>query len=365
MGAGTKYGDLKPMSAINPPPLQQQQQQTRNHSHSRTVSSNIFPLPQATTSPPPNTMTPYQYTINNNRRTPSNATSSSKASTLNNSAFPVRTNSSMTNSNSLRRSTSSRSGQSITPTSYVALMRKQKATVWCDRSQPEDPKITAQQKAAKHRITLDVIGNNAQFRSSTSTSMGSGGLGVRSKIRHHTAPRASYGSAGIGGVPMRLSASEVDDQGADEDADSQRNLHHGRNGSGRSSFVSNSRLAGYPQRFSSGRVREGSTPGERFDDDLHELDPGDTPVPGERQRSGGGDYFQQASGNSGSGSSSEREASFGNAAEMNAPVAAAAKKEEGKSWEELNRRGSVDERAATMRGAQRLFVANPDLSDSD
>ena len=166
---------------------------------------------------------------------------------------------------------------------------------------------------------------------------------------------------------MRLSASEVDDQGVDEDADSQRNLHYGRNGSGRNSMASNSRLAGYPQRFSSGRVSEGSTPGERFIDDLNDIDPGDTPVPGERQRSGGGDYFQQASGNggSGSGSSSEREASFGDVAEMNAPVAAATKKEEGKSWEELNRRGSVDERAATMRGAQRLFVANPDLSDSD
>ena len=189
-------------------------------------------------------------------------------------------------------------------------------------------------------------------------SMGSGSLGVRSKIRHHTAPKASYGSSSIGGVPMRLSASEVDDQGADDDADSQRNFHQQRNGSGRSSFASNSRLAGYPQRFSGGRVSEGSTPGERYSDE-----PNDTPVPGEQQRRGGGDYFQQVSGNGGSGSSSERESSFGNAAEMNAPVAAAAKKEEGKSWEELNRRGSVDERAATMRGAVRLFVANPDLSD--
>ena len=358
------------MTAIVPPqPIpqqhqqqQQQQQQARTHGHSRTVSSNIFPLPEATTSPSP--APTYQYTVNNNRRTPSNATTSSKASTLNNGTFPVRTNSSMTNSaSSLRRSTSSRSGQSITPTSYVALMRKQKATVWCDRSQSEDPKSLAQQRAAKHRATLDVIGNNAQSRSSMSGSMGSGSLGVRSKIRHHTAPKASYGSSSIGGVPMRLSATEVDDQGVNDDADSQRNLHQQRSGSGRSSFASNSRLAGYPHRFSSGRVSEGSTPGERFGDELNGLDPGDTPVPGEQQRRGGGDYFQQASDNGGSGSSSEREASFGNVAEMNAPVATATKKEEGKSWEELNRRGSVDERAATMRGAVRLFVANPDLSD--
>lgn len=46
-------------------------------------------------------------------------------------AAPVRMNSAA--SSLLYRSTSSRSGTA--PTSYVALMRKQKATVWCDRAQ--------------------------------------------------------------------------------------------------------------------------------------------------------------------------------------------------------------------------------------
>jgi len=61
------------------------------------------------------------------RRTLSNATTST-SSTGNG---PARANS--TSSSQLQRSTSSRSGSS--PNSYVALMRKQKATVWCDRAQ--------------------------------------------------------------------------------------------------------------------------------------------------------------------------------------------------------------------------------------
>lgn len=56
------------------------------------------------------------------KRTLSNATTSSGGTTKVNSSA----------SSTLQRSTSARSNQ---PTSYVALMRKQKATVWCDRAQ--------------------------------------------------------------------------------------------------------------------------------------------------------------------------------------------------------------------------------------
>ncbi|MCJ1475786.1 hypothetical protein MMC13_004450 [Lambiella insularis] len=284
-------------------------------------------------------------------------------------AIPTRTSSTV--SISLRRSTSSRSGQSMTPTSYVALMRKQKATVWCDRSQHEDPRMVAQAKAAKLRATREIVGANAQGRTSLSGSMGSGSLGVRSKIRHHGTPKAmGYSSANLVGsaVPMRLSASEVGDEDNSDDDDSQRNSYQHRNGSGRSSLVGNQRLATFnprpPGRFSQGSTPpsgQGSSPAEGLNEHAETQE---TPLPSERQRQAGGDYFEQPSGNGGSGSSSDREASFGNVGDMNAPHHySSMKKEEGKSAEELSRRGSVDERAATMRGAVRLFVANPDLSD--
>ncbi|MCJ1353924.1 MAG: hypothetical protein MMC33_003911 [Icmadophila ericetorum] len=340
-----------------------------NHSHSRTVSSSIFPFPQ-NTSP----SSSYQQTVSMNRRTPSNATTSS-SNTLSNTLVPVRTSSSV--SLTLRRSTSSRSGVSITTSSYVASMRKQKATVWCDRAQHEDPSIVAQQKRAKQRATMEVIGGNIQGRSSLSGSMGSGSLGVRSKIRHHGAPKAvGYTSQNLvgGGVPMRLSASEVgEDDYDDTDSHSQRDLYNQRNNSGRSSLASNNRLTPYNPR-SSGRFSTGSTPpsGQGSSPAENSSDPNDTPVPADfrthqRRPSDKADYFQLAAGGSaGSSGSSERESSFGNVGDMKAPPVALnlpKEGESGKKSDDLMRRGSVDERASTMRGAVRLFVANPDLDN--
>ena len=250
-------------------------------------------------------------------------------------------------------------------------MRKQKATVWCDRSQHEDPRMVAQAKAAKMRATMEIVGGNTQVRTSMSGSMGSGSLGVRQKIRHQFPPKAvGYSSANLvgSGVPMRLSASEVgDEDNSDDDADSQRNPYHQRTGSGRSSLASNQRLAAYNQR-PPGRLSQGSTPPSGHGSSPSEGFPGledtaETPVPGGQQRRADTDYFQHPPGNGGSGSSSEREASFGNVGDMNAPPISSIRGDDKKSAEELSRRGSVDERAATMRGAVRLFVANPDLSD--
>jgi len=62
------------------------------------------------------------------RRSLSNATTSTSST---GGAVPVRQNSGA--SSNLQRTTSSRSGTSAM--SYVALMRRQKATVWCDRAQ--------------------------------------------------------------------------------------------------------------------------------------------------------------------------------------------------------------------------------------
>jgi len=365
------HGGIQPLTKIVPDSyiqaMGQQQPAPRTHNHTRTVSSAIFPTNNSLSSSASST---YQQTVNTSRRTPSNATASSTMTTSTaNGMIPTRTSSTV--SINLRRSTSSRSGQSMTPTSYVALMRKQKATVWCDRSQHEDPRMVAQVKAAKMRAAMEIIGGNAQGRSSMSGSMGSSSLGVRSKIRHHGLPKAvGYSSANLvgSGVPMRLSASEVgDEDNSDDDADSQRNPYHQRSGSGRSSLVSNQRLATFSQR-PTGRLSQGSTPpsgqGSSPSEGLANLtETAETPVPETEQRQAAGDYFEQPSGDGRSASLSEREASFGNVGDMKAPQVSSTRKETGKSAEELSRRGSVDERAATMRGAVRLFVANPDLSD--
>ena len=345
-------------SSIQPLSKAPRDHQPATSGHDRNMSAatslNVLPHipPAVMTSMAPAT---YQVDINGTRRTPSNATSSTAYTAGSGSRYDA----------TLRRSTSSRSGSSTTPSSYVLLMRKQKATVWCDRAQHEDPRLAAQQKAAKIRATLEVVGGNAG-RTSTLASSGSGSLGVRSKIRHHGLPKAtgySYSNPLGGGVPMRLSASEVE-ANDDNDADGQMDAYHRRTGSGRSSLASSSRLNAISQR-PPGRYSQGSNPGSGHGsspgDDLPEL--AETPVPGHYQRVGSGDYFTGKSGNGGSGSSSEREAGFGNVGSMSGPTVASRKQDTGKSAEELRRRGSVDERAQTMTGAVRLFVANPDLSD--
>ena len=242
-------------------------------------------------------------------------------------------------------------------------MRKQKATVWCDRSQHEDPRIVAQQKAAKIRAAREItgIGKPSEGRTSTSGSMGSGSLGVRSKIRHHGVPKATgYSSANMagGGVPMRLSANEVGDEGTYNGNPTGGRPVHNRTSSGHSRDSRGQFLSvdtQQPRRFSQGSTPmsgQGGSPNEN----IPELE--ETPVPGREQSN---DYFSADLGHVDSNGSSERENSFGKIGQMQAPPA----KKEGKSEDELRRRGSVDERANTMgyMGGGRLFVANPDLSD--
>ncbi len=242
-------------------------------------------------------------------------------------------------------------------------MRKQKATVWCDRAQHEDPRIAAQHKAAKIRAAREIDGKGqSEGRTSTSNSMGSGSLGVRSKIRHHGLPRTSgyNGANTVGvGVPMRLSANEVGDDGYQyDDTDSGRRI------SGRIS--GDNRWLSVDQQHRGSRYSQGSTPtesgqGSSPNDDIPEMaETEETPVPGNKHQQGD-DYFTHSSGKGGSGGSSERENSFGNVGQMQAPKA----EKESKTIDDLRRRGSVDERANTMTymGGGRLFVANPDLSD--
>lgn len=281
------------------------------------------------------------------RRTPTSSTSSTTGT-------PNRSN-----SGAVRRSSSTRSSGS--PTSYVALMRKQKATVWCDRAQYEDPRMLAQQRQAKMRANMEVAGG-PHHTPPRSASGGSGAGGVRSKIgRHHGLPKASLYApvtyAGSG-VPLRLSATEVD-EGDDEDTGSTGRIsgaYHHRSGSGRSSLNSARRVS-YAN--PSGRLSANSSPPQNSSpDDLGDLQEEPTPNPDYDSKTG---YFlahTKTNLSAGSGSSGER--NFGNVGQipLNLPKPAQEKK---KGGEDLVRRGSVDERTTTL--GTRLYVANPDLSD--
>ena len=184
----------------------------------------------------------------------------SSASAMNTSIQrqPTSGSSNVTNPNVPRRSTSSRSTVSTAPTSYVALMRKQKATVWCDRSQSLDPRIAAQQRAAKQRAVMEVHGgSNGTVSTSTITSGG-----VVGKIRHGGGPKAPgyAGTANLtgAGVPMRLSANEM--LGDEEEERSSLEIQHKRTGSGRSSANSARFRSGYPRPSANTTPSDGVSP---------------------------------------------------------------------------------------------------------
>ncbi|KAG0646524.1 hypothetical protein D0Z07_7389 [Hyphodiscus hymeniophilus] len=356
-----------------------------SHSRTRTTSSNTFPTilyPQQQQQPPqfPKNMQVHTYT---SRRTPSTTTFSTTASS-GNGPVPFR------NSQDLRRSTSSRSGGLGQPTGYVALMRKQKATVWCDRAQHEDPRLLAAQRAAKARATMEVIGGPGPGRVSTGGGSNSlaGSNRVTAKIRHHgKAGLVGYSPGdlvgGVGGVPMRLSASEVEGGDSDDDDAGSGKLYHQRTGSGRSSLGSGRKGLTYRQSGASsatGRWSSGNTPPserERLDSMEDVAEAGETPVPSGHPKTK--DYFTSTDGNgdgtasTGSGSSGERNDNVGDLGTTQIDAARLAsnsllkssitREKSSRNPEDLRRRGSVDERTMTM-SAQRLYIANPD-EDSD
>ncbi|RDL38686.1 Uncharacterized protein BP5553_03026 [Venustampulla echinocandica] len=353
------------------------------HSRTRTTSSNTFPAilqPHHAQQHYPSNLQINAYT---SRRTPSTNTFSTTASSGNGPVGqrPV--------SQDLRRSTSSRSGGSPS-TSYVALMRKQKATVWCDRSQHEDPRLVAAQRQAKIRATMEVSGGGGQARLSTT---GSGNFaaskGVTAKIRHHgKSGLVGYSpgdlAGGVAGVPMRLSATEVEGEDSDDDSPGgtmQSGGYHRRTGSGRSSVGSGGRrgLTYSRQSGSSsigGKWSSGNTPPGERQNSLGDLAEADTPAPApaanrHRNHYFGGDGTVDRTQSVGSGSSGER---ADNVPDLGADDAARlasnslmkstiTREKSTKNPDELRRRGSVDERTMTM-SAGRLYVANPD-TDSD
>lgn len=245
-------------------------------------------------------------------------------------------------------------------------MRKQKATVWCDRSQNIDQKTAAAQRAAKQRAILEVHGGtNGQARTNTISSSSMVG-----KIRHHGVPKApGYVPANLSGagVPMRLSANEMlgDEDEGKSVGETNSSMIHARSGSGRSSTNSAKYPSGYP-RSGQGRFSTTSTPpsggeGGSPHEDIPEL--AETPVPDRGTK--GHDYFNDNGGIGPSGDSSqfEGEDSFGDLKDMKGPNAALQAAQKAKNNEDLRRRGSVDERAMSMSTGVRLFVANPDLDD--
>ncbi|TDZ19260.1 hypothetical protein C8034_v004425 [Colletotrichum sidae] len=327
-----------------------------SHSRTRTTSSNTFPVPVQSPAPMHLAHNPHQHT----RRSPSVNTFSTSSSIPPPAAYRT------SPTTDLRRSTSSRSGGSIQPTGYVALLRKQKATVWCDRAQYEDPRLLAQQRAAKMRATLEVIGgqraSSGLSAPSGRTTTGISATGkVAAKIRHHGKPGVvGYAPGdhhfGVGGVPMRLSATEVEAESSDDD---DPRLHHRRTGSSGRSSTASRRGPGYR---SSGGLGSGS--GRRWS-------PGDTPersgslVEDKQEETLGDNASGRAMTTGSSGSSAERADNIGDlggAARLasNSLMHSTVTREKSvKGVDDLRRRGSVDDRTKTLTGG-RLYIANPD-----
>lgn len=268
-------------------------------------------------------------------RTLSNATSSSNSTGNNN--YLTHTMSSA--SSDIHRSSSGRSAP--VQLSYVALMRRQKGTVWCDRAQPEDPRLQAQKRAARQRAHNELHGG------SRSGPLASG------KIRHQSGKTGPIAPSTLVGatVPVRLSANEVGDDYADDHSSENYNNNNRRaSGSARSSL-------GSMQRYPSGYQRQpGKTPPNEQADIPEVVE--SAPV----ENNGSFDSSRNSSLQKDTEFEHSTENDFGDIGEMAAPAAAQTAMQKAKTADDLRRRGSVDERTTSLTG-QRLFVANPDQDD--
>ncbi|KAL4915629.1 hypothetical protein BDW62DRAFT_122610 [Aspergillus aurantiobrunneus] len=312
------------------------------HSRSRTSSSNALPYmahqqsqqPYATGPSPQHSMTVPHNPL---ARRLSSATTST-TSTGNNPHPGMNPD--------IRRSSSSRSGNS--QSSYVALLRRQKATVWCDRAQPEDPRLRQQKLVDKKRAYLEVHGAGA----GRANALGSGKGKHGNKVTD-LSPSALVGAT----VPVRLSANEVGDD-AEEDAHSERDFPYRRTGSGRSSLGSGHRYPSGYQRNTQGTMGSNSSPPNEKTDlpDVSE-DPAKDQTKEHKDTSSTKDDSATIH-----SQNSEREDTFGTIGDMGAPSAATLAEQKAKKAADIRRRGSVDDRTTSMTNV-RLFVANPDLSD--
>lgn len=235
-------------------------------------------------------------------------------------------------------------------------MRRQKATVWCDRSQNIDPRLAAAQKAARHRAALEVAGVTSAGRTNT---INSGG--VVGKIRHGGVPKApGYVPANLNGatVPLRLSANEMIGDEEEDLSLGENSMVHGRSGSGRSSTNSAKYRSGYP-RADGGRFSTTSTPPSGEGSPRQSIP--EQPETRNSTISGKNEDFNNN--DDGKTTPAESEDSFGELKDMTGPSSVQQALAQAKKNEDLRRRGSVDERAMSMGSGVRLFVANPDLDD--
>lgn len=279
------------------------------------------------------------------RRTPSNATNSTDRSGHTSDLLPIRTYS----DRSMHRTLSPKSLHQ--PDSYVLAMRRQRATVFCDRGQPEDALLLAKQKAAKARAAK-AIGRHSMS--------GPNSMSASSKSRIRNSKDQQYGySESMHGAPVRLSATEVGDddavEGEEEDSYTRfhRRSHSGRSSSGNLRMPSGQGLG--LNRRTSPASEESSIKEEPMAEEhggFHRPS-----LATQNSSSGSGKT-------SGSGSQSQsRENSFGNIGALTEIVPrenhALYREKSVRNPEELRRRGSVDERTVTMTGT-RLFITNPD-----
>ncbi|KAL1889248.1 hypothetical protein Sste5346_009002 [Sporothrix stenoceras] len=371
--------------------------QMYNHSRTRTTSSNVFPNAAAPPQHLPPHMQLHQPQMSHAQRSASVntfSTVSSGGGGNGSMAPPPAYRTSPTAD--VRRSTSSRSGGAASyasQTSYVALLRRQKATVWSERAQFEDPRIAAQQKAARMRANREIHGAgggggggyNGGSGTRTSTGLSSAGGKMSAKIRHHGSKSNTLGFGadsnyvGIGGVPLRLSATEVEPEDSDEDdfggGSSGIRPNHRRTGSsGRSSTASGRR--GPPYRSSTGAlVTSGSGSGPSSG--TRRYSPNDTPEradslvddsaftttahSGVRDDAASGKARSTASGSSAERADAVPDLAAAGRMPANSTINQSLTRERStRNPEDLRRRGSVDERTMTLSTAGRLFIANPD-----
>lgn len=376
----TKSLTINPNLAPAPNPYDPQSassQGSYTHIRRRTSSSGALPADgyPANYNPASNGNHCYQTVAYLNRRSGSNSTTSSNSSSNGrmDQTVPI----------TLRRSGSNHTASSIATTSsnaYVTYLRRQKATVWCDKSQYEDPRLVAAQRAAKLRAAIEVAGSSTgtylsagynqhgvgSGSGSAASSLNAGRSGKLGRSTNHvasTVKKAWGGSAGPGitsgslpsGIPSRLSATEVL---GDEDEDETFIVGPGlnkRSGSGKSSLNSNHRKTNRSSSIRSDTNRTSSLYGNNAGQ--HRNSSGSTPSYSptssiaESQEGGKPKNF-------GSHSPPGR-SEYRNTYDHTYSNAGAPRRDN-----TVRRRGSINEedvvRTMTMSGV-RLFVANPDV----
>lgn len=239
--------------------------------------------------------------------------------------------------------------------------------------------MLAKQKQAKMRA-LQSVGSATASGSSTgartSTGLSSAGGKVVGKIRHHGkpavvgySPDSNY--VGVGGVPLRLSATEVEGEDSDDDDMASQRLHHRRTGSsGRSSTAGSigQGRRGLNYRSSAGSGLQLTGGGSQNSRRWTESGGENTPERRGSLAEGGSGASEKRTSDAASGSSSQGEraddvpdlssaaARLASNSLMNATLT---REKSVKNPDELRRRGSVDERTMTLTSG-RLFIANPD-----